>query len=100
MGGDRAPAAVVEGALLAARELHLTVALVGPSQVLHDEIARHERGDAVIDIVEAPDVIGIDESPLAALRRKPGASIRVAAGLVSSGRAAAMFSAGHSGATM
>jgi glycerol-3-phosphate acyltransferase PlsX len=100
MGGDRAPGAVVEGALLAARELHLEVALVGPSQLLHDEIARHDRGDGRIDIIEAPDVIGIDESPLAALRRKPGASIRIAAGLVQSGQAGALFSAGHSGATM
>lgn len=100
MGGDRAPAAVVEGALLAARELHLEVALVGPSRLLHDAIALHDCGDARIEVIEAPDVIGIDESPLAALRRKPGASIRVAAGLVQSGHAVAMFSAGHSGATM
>ncbi|MEO8481243.1 MAG: phosphate acyltransferase PlsX [Acidobacteriota bacterium] len=100
MGGDRAPAAVVEGALLAARERHVAVVLVGPSQRLHDEIARHDRGDARVDIVDAPDVIGMDESPLTALRRKPGASIRVAAELVRSGQAAALFSAGHSGATM
>lgn len=100
MGGDRAPAAVVEGALLAARELHLEVALVGRSELLRDELARHDRGDARVEVVEAPDVIGIDEAPLAALRRKPGASIRVAAGLVQSGQAAAVFSAGHSGATM
>jgi glycerol-3-phosphate acyltransferase PlsX len=40
------------------------------------------------------------ESPAAALRRKPGASIRVAADLVSRGEAAALFSAGHTGATV
>jgi glycerol-3-phosphate acyltransferase PlsX len=100
MGGDRAPAAVVEGALLAARELRIEIALVGPSQVVRDEMARHDRGDAPIDVIDAPDAIGIDEPPLAALRRKPGASIRVATGLVQAGRAAAVFSAGHSGATM
>jgi glycerol-3-phosphate acyltransferase PlsX len=100
MGGDRAPGAVVEGAMLAARELALHVALVGRSSVLTEEIAKHDRGGGRVDVVEAPDVIGMDETPLAALRRKPGSSIRVAADLVASRRAAAMFSAGHSGATM
>ena len=40
------------------------------------------------------------ESPAAALRRKPSASIRVAAELVARGEAAALFSAGHTGATV
>jgi glycerol-3-phosphate acyltransferase PlsX len=53
-----------------------------------------------IQIVDAPDVIGMADSPIAALRRKPRASIGVAAGLVARGEAAALFSAGHTGATV
>jgi glycerol-3-phosphate acyltransferase PlsX len=98
MGGDRAPGAVVEGALLASRELGVGVALVGPEALIAAEVARHESSPAHVRIVDAPDVIGMDESPLSALRRKPRASVRVAADLVKAGEAAAFFSAGHSGA--
>jgi glycerol-3-phosphate acyltransferase PlsX len=53
-----------------------------------------------LTIVDAPDVIGMDETPLAALRRKPGASIRVAIDLAARGEAQAVFSAGHTGAAL
>ncbi len=101
MGGDFAPRHVVDGALAAARHWDLGVTLVGPTAVLEGELARYLAVDRErVRIVDAPDVIGMAESPAAALRRKPGASIKVAAGLVASGRAAALFSAGHTGATV
>jgi glycerol-3-phosphate acyltransferase PlsX len=99
MGGDRAPEAVVEGALLASRALAIRVLLVGPADLLHEELARRDATAAAVSVVHAPDVIAMDEAPLAALRRKPGASVRVAAELVAAGEARAFFSAGHSGAT-
>jgi phosphate acyltransferase len=101
MGGDDAPGVVVDGALAAARHLDLGVALVGPRTVLAVELERHQDADAArVRVVDAPDVIGMTESPALALRRKPGASIAIAAGLVASGEAAALFSAGHTGATV
>jgi glycerol-3-phosphate acyltransferase PlsX len=101
MGGDDAPRVVVDGALAAARHLDLGVALVGPRAVVAAELERHQDADASrVRVVDAPDVIGMTESPAAALRRKPRASIAVAAGLVASGEAAALFSAGHTGATV
>jgi glycerol-3-phosphate acyltransferase PlsX len=53
-----------------------------------------------IEVVDAPDVIAMTDPPMASLRRKPRASIRVAADLVSSRSAAALFSAGSTGATV
>jgi glycerol-3-phosphate acyltransferase PlsX len=101
MGGDRAPGAVVEGAVHAARRLGVSVALTGPALLLEEELARHAVGPADhLRVIDAPDVIGMHESPLAALRRKPRASIRVAAELVRDGAAAAFVSAGHSGAAL
>jgi glycerol-3-phosphate acyltransferase PlsX len=50
-------------------------------------------------VVDAPDTVGMDESPLLAHRRKPGSSVRVAAGLVARGEANGLYSAGHTGAT-
>jgi glycerol-3-phosphate acyltransferase PlsX len=101
MGGDYAPRHVVDGALAAARDFDLGVALVGPAGVLEAELERcGVSDDRRVRIVDAPDVIHMDESPAAALRRKPGATIQVAATLVKSGGAAALFSAGHTGATV
>ena len=101
MGGDFAPRHVVDGALAAARDFDLGVALVGPAGVIDAELRRSGPINAAhVRIVDAPDVIQMDESPSAALRRKPGASIQVAATLVARGDAAALFSAGHTGATV
>jgi glycerol-3-phosphate acyltransferase PlsX len=101
MGGDFAPQHVVAGALAAARDFDLGVALVGPAAVLEAEIARHGGVDmSRVRIVEAPDVIQMDEPPSAALRRKAGASIRVAVETVARGETAGVFSAGHTGATV
>ena len=100
MGGDRAPGAVVDGAVEAGRAPGVEVILVGPEGPIRDELSRHPAPPAGIRIVDAPDAVGMDEAPLAALRRKPRSSIRVAAELVASGEAAAVFSAGHSGAAV
>lgn len=101
MGGDFAPHQVVDGALAAARHFDLGIALVGPTDLLEAELARHADVDrGRVRIVEASDVVAMTESPAAALRRKPQASIAVAARLVAAGEAAALFSAGHTGATV
>jgi phosphate acyltransferase len=101
MGGDYAPRLVVDGALAAARDFEFGVALVGPSDLLQTELRRHTDVDtARVRVLDAPDVVTMDEAPAAALRRKPGASIKVAADAVAEGRASALFSAGHTGATV
>ena len=101
MGGDYAPSAVVDGAVAAARHLAVQVALVGPTAILEEALASHPDWRQLrLEIVEAPDVIAMSESPGATLRRKPRASIRVAAGLVAQKTADALVSAGHTGATV
>ena len=101
MGGDQAPAAVVAGSLVAARHLQCGLLLVGARMALEEELARHPGAASLdIDIVDASERIEMGEPAAAALRRKPGASIRAAAEAVRDGRAAALFSAGHTGATV
>jgi glycerol-3-phosphate acyltransferase PlsX len=101
MGGDHAPAVVVDGALAAARHLPIHVHLVGPRDIVARELQRHADAPGLpVSIVDAPDVIGMAEAPAAALRRKPRASIRVAADLVARGEAVALVSAGSTGATV
>src|SRR5581483_11848856 len=101
MGGDHAPAAVVDGAVAAARHLALQIALVGPSDPLRTALASHHDWQQLgLEIVEAPDVVGMADPPAATLRRRPRASIRVATDLVAHGEAAAVFSAGNTGASV
>jgi glycerol-3-phosphate acyltransferase PlsX len=101
MGGDHAPARIVDGALAAARHLGIGVDLVGRTPAVREALTRHTDAEALdVRIVDAPDVVEMAESPTQALRRKPRASIRVAADLVAAGEAAAVFSAGHTGASV
>jgi len=101
MGGDHAPSAVVDGAVAAARHLAIQIALVGPTAAVTEALAQHPDWSSLgLELVEAPDVIAMNESPAAALRRRPGATIRVAADLVARKRADALVSAGHTGATV
>lgn len=101
MGGDEAPQSIVDGALAATRHFDLGVTLVGPERTLAEEVARHPEVDpSQVRLVHADAVIGMAEPAAATLRRRPGASIRVAADLVARGGADALFSAGHTGATV
>ena len=101
MGGDQAPAAIVDGAVAAARHLDVHIALVGQTPRLEEALSAHaDWAQLGIEIVEAPEVIGMADPPAATLRRRPRASIRVAADLVARREAAALFSAGSTGATV
>ena len=101
MGGDHAPSAVVDGAVAAARHLEVDIALVGARTAVEEALSVHPGWSRLrIEIVEASDVIAMTDSPAAALRRKPRASIRVAAEMVGKQGADALVSAGHTGATV
>lgn len=101
MGGDHGPGRIVDGALAAARHLGIGIDLVGRQTAVAAELDRHHDRSALdLRVIDAPDVIDMAESPALGLRRKPRASIRVAAELVARGEASALFSAGHTGATV
>ncbi len=99
MGGDHAPREIVKGALLAAAEYPVEVILVGKEEVLRAELAELGAGNSKIEIVDAREVVEMDDNALTPLRRKRNSSIRVAANLVAEGRAGAFVSAGNTGAT-
>ena len=100
VGGDRAPSEPVAGALLATRELGLQVALVGPLEILREELARHGPVPSGIELVAAGEAIGMEEAPVQAVRQKKDASINIAMELVKQGKADAVVSAGNTGAVM
>ena len=90
MGGDRAPGEIVAGARLAAAQ-GIPVVLVGPADLA-------DRGD--LALIEASEVIGMDEDAAQGVRRKKDSTLVRAAEAVRDGRASAMVSAGNTGATM
>lgn len=101
MGGDAGAPPVVEGiAKLSRRTPEIHTVLVGNREVIHGLLAQHSHDPSRIDVVHAPDSIPMDADPHEALTRRPGASIRVAAGLVAAGEAEALVSAGLTGATI
>jgi glycerol-3-phosphate acyltransferase PlsX len=100
MGGDNAPRAEVEGAVLAARELDVRVVLVGIEATVRQELARHRAKGLPIDVANATEVIAMTDSPSQAFRRKKDSSVHVAARLVREGKADGLVSAGNTGAVM
>jgi glycerol-3-phosphate acyltransferase PlsX len=101
MGGDHAPANIVEGAVAAAAECGVGVALVGSREEIERELARRPEASGLdVTIADARDVVSMDEPPTRVLRGKRDASIRVAVDAVARGEAAAVFSAGHTGASV
>lgn len=100
MGGDNAPKAEVEGAVLAARTLGVRVILVGRKELVQQELKKHdEYGDLPIEVEHANDVITMEDATQV-VRTKKDSSLRVASRLVRDGRAAGLVSAGNTGAVM
>lgn len=103
VGGDHAPSVVVEGALRALREApgRLQVQLFGPEALVRDALAAAGGTDHPdVTVVDAPDVVGMEESPAAALKTKPRSSISLGVAAVRDGAADAFASAGNTGACM
>src|SRR5438445_10337566 len=82
MGGDHAPQVNVDGAIAAAREFGITTLLVGKSAELTRLLQDSGYTGADIEILDAAEVVEMDEHPVAALRKKRNSSIRVAANCV------------------
>lgn len=99
MGGDNAPVELVKGAIEATKTGNYKILLVGREELLKEELAKYAPTEQ-ITIVHAPEVVGMDEAPALALRRKKGTSIGVAAELVKNGEADALVSAGSTGAQL
>lgn len=104
MGGDDAPAALVEGGLIACGNgnSELEVVFVGDQAAIQSEIDRHPAlaKRARYSIVHASQAIAMGESPSVALKKKPDSSIVVAQKLQKDGKVDAVVSAGHTGAAM
>ncbi len=94
MGGDGAPQTIVRGALDAVTDSGISVCLVGPQKRLRRELGRFRFLPSSLELVDAPDVVDMNDPPISVLRGKKRSSLNVCAELVREGRATAMVFAG------
>jgi glycerol-3-phosphate acyltransferase PlsX len=98
-GGEHAPREIVEGAIKAAQDFGVNIALVGNKSILH-VLAGHHMNKLNLKIIDAKEVIGYNEHPLKAVKSKPNSSIVIGVNLVRDGAASAFVSAGNTGAVL
>ncbi len=103
MGGDYAPEAIIHGGVEAAKsgKGEYEVVFVGDESTISSILSRHFRiQEYPISIIHASQKIEMGESPTAALKKKPDASVVVAMELHKQGKVDAVVTAGHTGASM
>ncbi|MEX0927904.1 MAG: phosphate acyltransferase PlsX [Balneolales bacterium] len=101
VGGDHYPKNPVLGAIKALEEKDdLVIILVGPEDIIRPELDKHDYPADRVVIHDAPEVIGMDESPAQAVKSKPQSSITVGLGLHAKGHSEAFISAGNTGALL
>lgn len=102
MGGDNAPQATIDGAILIRKELPSDDRLVlfGNQELIRSNLIERDENPDTFDIVHAPDIIGMGEQPTKAFLRKPDSSIAKGFKYLKAGDIDAFSSAGNSGAMM
>jgi len=103
MGGDKAPDAVIKGAILASDFINTEdkIVLIGDQSIIKKELEKNNFNNSEkIDIVHAPDVIEMGEQPTRAFSQKPKSSIAIGFGLLKKGLVDAFSSAGNTGAML
>ena len=100
MGGDYAPKAVIEGVVSAIDELNIPIVLVGIKDQVEKELARFKYPAQMIEIVHAPEVVGMDEPATTSIRKKKNSSISIGINLLKDPAYSAFISAGNTGAVV
>lgn len=101
MGGDKAPHETVKGAVLAAKQFSDSqIVLVGDENTIQRELSTHGKTPENITIHHASQVVNMDEPATFAIRQKTDSSVTKSVELVAQGKANAIVSAGHTGATV
>lgn len=100
MGGDNAPASVVEGAVLALKEMPHEIIFVGREEMIREELRKYKYDEGRVSIVDARELITNDEAPVRAVRSKKDSSIVRGINMVKNGEGDIFISAGSTGALL
>lgn len=103
MGGDFAPQSIIEGAVIAKREIlspETEIILIGKENIIKEELAKHNASATDFTIVNADDVIEMGEHPTKAFTQKPNSSIAVGFGMLKAQQSDVFCSCGNTGAML
>ena len=100
MGGDNAPGAVVEGAVLASKEIDHEIVIIGQEELIKQELKKYKYNHEKITVADSREVITNDEAPVRAVRSKKDSSIVKGINMVKSGDGDIFISAGSTGALL
>lgn len=100
MSGDNAPHELLKGAVLAAEEYNADIAVVGDSAVIEEVALVNGLSLEKVEVVHAPDIIDMDDKPLAVIREKSESSMSVGLRMLERGEGDAFVSAGNTGALL
>lgn len=101
VGGDHYPEIPVKGAIEAVNERDdITVLLLGPQKLIDEELAKQGYDGTSIQVIDAPEIIGMDESPSNAVKNKQRSSIVIGLSMHAAGKCQAFVSAGNTGALL
>jgi glycerol-3-phosphate acyltransferase PlsX len=100
MGGDYAPLETVAGAVDYAHDTQHTIILVGKADTIYEELGKYNTAGLDLPVIDAPEVISMEERPAMAVRRKKKNSMVVGMRLVRTGEADAFCSVGNTGAIL
>lgn len=100
MGGDNAPGAIVEGAVLASKEIDHEIVIIGQEELINQELKKYKYNHDKITVADAREVITNDEAPVRAVRSKKDSSIVKGINMVKNGEGDIFISAGSTGALL
>ena len=100
MGGDHAPAAIVEGAVQASKEIDHEIHIIGQEELINAELSKYKFNPDKIFVIDAREVITNDDAPVRAVRSKKDSSIVKGINKVKNGEGDIFISAGSTGALM
>ncbi|WP_408956535.1 phosphate acyltransferase PlsX [Natroniella sp. ANB-PHB2] len=100
MGGDYAPQEIIKGVMEIIDQFQGQIVLVGPEDRLKEELKQYSFPNEKVEIYHASEVIGMNESPAKALRKKKDSTVAIGTRLVNEGEVDGFVSAGNTGAVM
>ncbi len=100
MGGDNAPVEIIKGACLAVSEFDVALTLVGDEDIIRNVFIKEHLSHEKITILDAKEIITMEEEPAAAVRKKKNSSMVVGALQIKEDPASVFISAGSTGALL
>ncbi len=103
MGGDNGSREFIKGALCAIDELDVDIIFVGDEQEIKKHLGETEEAESYsrnISIINASEVVGMNDDPVSVMKQKPDASMTVALRALAEGKGDAVVSAGNTGALL